>query len=472
MNSSQQAVPIGAVSGAPINTTRQLAIFLLISDLCSIILLWVLTYFLRIGRTPDLLSPALSGTVILVLLVFYIVDAYRPDLQVAGLGAPTRTLVGCIFAGVALSALSYLYRATALTPLLWRSVFLPGLGFFTLWAVLVRVIVGTWARSHAKQSVCLLLGSDANTQRFEQDFKKWNPFGKLVVLADADPAIGGSAPHAHSVAGSLSDLTAWATQPWSGVIVAPQIELSDQQVQSLMQLRLKGIPVYQLPNFYERLWQKLPPALLQDIWFTFGDGFELFADRITLKIKRLVDIVTASLLLASLSPLMLLAGIAVKLESPGAIFYSQLRNGLHGQPFRVYKFRSMRQDAEKAGAQWAQKRDPRITRVGYCLRLMRIDELPQLWNVLRGEMSLIGPRPERPEFDSQLTTQIPYYKLRYLVKPGITGWAQVMYPYGASVEDAYEKLSYDLYYIKNYSIWLDLAIAFKTVRVVILGKGQ
>jgi lipopolysaccharide/colanic/teichoic acid biosynthesis glycosyltransferase len=132
----------------------------------------------------------------------------------------------------------------------------------------------------------------------------------------------------------------------------------------------------------------------------------------------------------------------------------------------------MRQDAEKRGAQWAQERDPRVTRVGYWLRLTRIDELPQLWNVLRGEMSLIGPRPERPEFDDQLAEAIPYYTLRYLVKPGITGWAQVMYPYGASIDDAYEKLSYDLYYIKNYSIWLDLAIVFKTVRIVFLGKGR
>jgi len=472
MNILRPIVPVDVVSRAPLITTRQLAVFLLVIDLCGIVLLLILSYFLRLGKTPNVLSPALSGTVVLLLLGFYIVDAYRPDLQVSGLGAPARTLVGCLFAGIVLSAFSYLYQAPALTPLLWRSIFLPGLGLFTLWAVLIRVFVGAWARSHAKQSACLLLGSDANTQRFEQDFEKWNPFGKLVVLADVDPAIRETAPHAHSVAGTLKDLPLWTAQPWSGVIVAPQLELSDPQIQSLMQLRLKGIPVYQLPNFYERLWQKLPPALLQDAWLTFGSGFELFANRITLKTKRLVDIVTVSLLLASLSPLMLLAGIAVKLESPGAVFYSQLRNGLHGNPFRVYKFRSMHQDAEKMGAQWAQKRDSRITRVGYCLRLTRIDELPQLWNVLRGEMSLIGPRPERPEFDSQLAIKIPYYNLRYLVKPGITGWAQVLYPYGASVEDAYEKLSYDLYYIKNYSIWLDLAIAFKTVRVVILGKGQ
>ncbi|MEO1184008.1 MAG: exopolysaccharide biosynthesis polyprenyl glycosylphosphotransferase, partial [Cyanobacteria bacterium J06636_27] len=181
---------------------------------------------------------------------------------------------------------------------------------------------------------------------------------------------------------------------------------------------------------------------------------------------------TLALLMLILSPLMLLVGLLIKLDSRGPIFYSQERTGLNGIPFKVHKFRSMYQDAEKRGAQWAQERDPRITRVGYWLRLMRIDELPQVWNVVKGEMSLIGPRPERPQFDAQLKEAIPYYDIRYLVKPGITGWAQVLYPYGASIEDAYEKLSYDIYYIKNYSIWLDIAIFFKTIRVVLLGKGR
>jgi exopolysaccharide biosynthesis polyprenyl glycosylphosphotransferase len=173
-----------------------------------------------------------------------------------------------------------------------------------------------------------------------------------------------------------------------------------------------------------------------------------------------------------LAPIMLLAAIAIKLDSPGSVFYSQTRTGLNGETFKVYKFRSMYQDAEKRGAQWASEQDPRITRVGRWLRILRIDELPQIWNVLRGDMSLIGPRPERPEFDIKLSEAIPYYNLRYLVKPGITGWAQVMYPYGASIEDAYEKFAYDLYYIKNFSFWLDIAITLKTVRVVLLGKGR
>jgi exopolysaccharide biosynthesis polyprenyl glycosylphosphotransferase len=211
---------------------------------------------------------------------------------------------------------------------------------------------------------------------------------------------------------------------------------------------------------------------LQDKWLAFSGGFHLMPGYLSMKLKRVADLILTGVLLILVSPVMLLAALAIKFDSPGSVFYSQLRSGLYGKPFKVYKFRSMYQDAEKRGAQWSSQRDPRITRVGYWLRVMRIDELPQIWNVLCGEMSLIGPRPERPEFDVKLKEAIPYYEVRYLVKPGITGWAQVMYPYGASIEDAYEKLAYDLYYIKNYSLWLDLAIAFKTIRVVLLGKGR
>jgi len=167
---------------------------------------------------------------------------------------------------------------------------------------------------------------------------------------------------------------------------------------------------------------------------------------------------------------MLIAAIAIKLDTRGPVFYSQTRTGLSGVTFRLYKFRTMVKDAEKSGPRWTKKDDPRITRVGRFLRSTRIDELPQLWNVLLGEMSFIGPRPERPDFNAELEAAIPYYDLRHLVKPGITGWAQVLYPYGASVEDAREKLQYDLYYIKNYSVMLDLVILIRTLRAV--GRGR
>jgi exopolysaccharide biosynthesis polyprenyl glycosylphosphotransferase len=456
--------------GSAFAKTFALTVCLVASDVCGIVLSLGLIYVWRVGTLPDTLSSALFGTVVLLLLSLYITDAYRFDRQVAGLSAPVRALIGCVLALMALATLSYWSQAPALTPLLWRSVLLPGLGMFTLWAVVSRWTATQWAKSHTQQHICLFLGEGPNTQQFEQDFSRWNPSGKLVLLTPAPSAEWSG--RSQIEIGSLNDLALLSDRPWSGVVVAPRLELSDRQIQTLMHLRLSGIPVYRLPDLYETLWKKLPPASLQDTWLTFGDGFQLFASHTSLQIKRLVDLTTAIGLLVLLSPVILLAMVAIPLESSGGIFYSQLRHGLGGKPFRIYKFRSMRHDAETQGVQWAQKRDPRITRVGHFLRLTRIDELPQLWNVLRGDMSLIGPRPERPEFDTQLEAEIPYYALRYLVKPGITGWAQVMYPYGASVEDAYEKLSYDLYYIKNYSIWLDGAIAFRTVGIVLLGKGQ
>lgn len=240
----------------------------------------------------------------------------------------------------------------------------------------------------------------------------------------------------------------------------------------LAALHIKNSPNYQLPDAYEKIWYKAPLNLLNDNWFVLTKGFKLHSSQFHQSCKRVFDVIAASVLLVVLSPVIALAAIAVKLNSPGSLLYSQVRSGYNGQTFRVYKFRSMYQDAERLGAQWAMEHDPRVTSVGRWLRLTRIDELPQLWNVLNGEMSLIGPRPERPEFDVKLAEAIPYYNVRYSIKPGITGWAQVMYPYGASVDDARQKLSYDLYYIKHYSLLLDLVIALKTIRVVLLGKGR
>jgi exopolysaccharide biosynthesis polyprenyl glycosylphosphotransferase len=327
-------------------------------------------------------------------------------------------------------------------------------------------------RSLSLQSRWLMLGAGESAIKFAQNLIDLNPLGELVVLAEVGQNKTQLADSNLNCVGNTNELSAWISQSWSAVIVATTISFSETQLQQLMQIHLRGIPVYRLPDFYETLWHKLPSSLLEDKWLAFSPGFHLMPGYLNMNLKRFADVILTGVLLVLVSPLMLLAALAIKLESPGLVFYSQLRSGLYGKPFKVYKFRSMYQDAEKRGAQWATQRDPRITRVGYWLRVMRIDELPQIWNVLCGEMSLIGPRPERPEFDVKLKEAIPYYEVRYLVKPGITGWAQVMYPYGASVEDAYEKLAYDLYYIKNYSFWLDIAIAFKTIRVVLLGKGR
>ena len=233
--------------------------------------------------------------------------------------------------------------------------------------------------------------------------------------------------------------------------------------------KLAGIPSSDALSFCERELGKIDISLLQPGWMLFSDGFKYSKRRMLA--KRLFDLVLASIFLLLLWPFMLLTALAVKLESPGAVLYHQIRVGLNGRTFRIYKFRSMRQDAEKNGAVWAKKNDSRVTRVGAFIRNTRLDELPQLYNVFAGDMSFIGPRPERPEFVADLAKQIPFYEMRHKVKPGLMGWAQLKYPYGASVEDAKNKLQYDLYYTKNHSFFMDMLIMIQTVEIILLGKG-
>lgn len=462
--------------GSPANTRlpnllRSLPVLLFLGDIFGLFISLRICLWLRLGQELNLFDPVVYGFLLLLIAGLYLADAYRPDTQIVGMRAPVRILLASIAIAFLTSGLIYLSGISKHNPLWWRSVLLPSLGIFTIWAIILRLLAVKWLRSQAQQTRWLILGAGTSAIKFVENLLMLNPLGKLVVLAEVGQDTTQGDSHLNCV-GNLNNLSNWSQEAWSGVVVATDIHFSEPLIQLLMQMRLRGIPVYRLPDFYESIWYKLPSFLLQDKWLVFSAGFNLMPGYFSMKLKRFVDLILSCILLILVSPIMLIAALVIKLESPGSVLYSQLRSGFYGKPFKVYKFRSMYQNAEKRGAQWASQHDARITKIGYWLRVMRIDELPQIWNVLCGEMSLIGPRPERPEFDVKLKEAIPYYEVRYLVKPGITGWAQVMYPYGASVEDAYEKLAYDLYYIKNYSLWLDIAIAFKTIRVVLLGKGR
>jgi exopolysaccharide biosynthesis polyprenyl glycosylphosphotransferase len=258
----------------------------------------------------------------------------------------------------------------------------------------------------------------------------------------------------------------------SGVIIAFDHGVPADVSSELLRRKMQGLFITDLTNIYERFWQKVPVFYIGDHWFLSSEGFSLTHNLVGLRLKRLFDLACALSLLSLTWPVMLLAKILINLESEGPAIYTQIRTGKDGKEFTIYKFRSMRVDAEKNGAVWAKENDNRITRIGKFIRLTRIDELPQLFNVLKGDMSFIGPRPERPEFNLKLEKDIPYYNLRHLVRPGLTGWAQVMYPYGASVEDSIQKLQFELYYIKNYSFFLDIKIILRTIKVVLLGKGR
>ncbi len=255
------------------------------------------------------------------------------------------------------------------------------------------------------------------------------------------------------------------------IVVAIKDRRNTLPVDELLECKMHGVRIIDLSTYFERQLGMLRLDLINPSWMVFSDGFKsgLLKDFL----KRGFDILASFALLFVAWPFMVLAALAIIIESKGhgTIFYQQIRVGERGKPFGVLKFRSMRMDAEKNGAQWAKANDDRITVVGKFIRTTRIDELPQLLNVFRGDMSFVGPRPERPEFVEQLAKKIPYFNDRHMVKPGITGWAQISYPYGACDEDSRQKLQYDLYYVKNYSLFLDVAIMLQTAEVILWGKG-
>ncbi|KPF44276.1 exopolysaccharide biosynthesis polyprenyl glycosylphosphotransferase [beta proteobacterium AAP121] len=254
------------------------------------------------------------------------------------------------------------------------------------------------------------------------------------------------------------------------VVALTERRAGSMPLRQLLDCKVSGIKVYDLNTHFEKTLGQIRTDYLNASWLIFGDGFNQGAWRTS--VKRVFDIFCAMLLLVVSAPVMLATAVIIKLESRGPAFYRQERVGLNGRSFSITKFRSMRTDAEKDGKpQWAAANDSRVTRVGAVIRKLRIDELPQLFNVLSGDMSLVGPRPERPYFVEQLTQELPFYALRHSVKPGVTGWAQVRYAYGATVEDSLQKLQFDLYYVKNHTLFLDLVVLMETVGVVLTGKG-
>jgi sugar transferase (PEP-CTERM system associated) len=287
-------------------------------------------------------------------------------------------------------------------------------------------------------------------------------------VGDKDPDFN---PHGAPVRPTIEDFKELLSKhDLERIIVALDDPRGATPISALLDCKMRGITVEQSTAFYERVTGKILVERIAPSWINFSDGFSL--SRWKYHVKRFMDLFFSIILLVITLPVLIVTALLIKLESPGPIFYFQERVGEGNKPFRIMKFRSMQQDAEKNGAVWAKQNDDRVTRVGEVIRTLRIDELPQLLNVIRGEMSLVGPRPERQVFVDELAKKIPYYAIRHNLKPGVTGWAQVCYPYGASELDALKKLEYDLYYMKNLSIAFDLLVIFKTVKTVLFKKGS
>jgi sugar transferase (PEP-CTERM system associated) len=356
-------------------------------------------------------------------------------------------------------------------------------GVFLLTALLAGLLVVAWrtafkfisAKFTPRERLLLVGTSPAAVVLARELFERRQELGvDIVGFVDTDASRVGAPVINPGVVGTLDDIPALTARLGVNRVV---VSLSDQRgklpMDRLLDVRLRsGVVFDHLASVYEEYTGKIALENLRPSWLIFSSGFR--KTRLFLLTKRATDIVAAVFGLLLSLPLVAVTALLVKLDSPGdPVFYHQERVGLNGTTFIIHKFRTMRSDAEaRTGPVWsAGDDDPRITRVGRFLRKTRLDEVPQLWNVLRGDMSLIGPRPERPQFVEQLTSQIPYYGQRHVVKPGVTGWAQVRYSYGASVEDSLEKMQYDLYYVKHLSLRFDLLIALETIKIVVLRRG-
>lgn len=350
--------------------------------------------------------------------------------------------------------------------------YLVGILVAGLASVLIRLLFMEWGKTDLFKKRILVLGTGSRAAKIEEMAATGEAQGLCIVGYMPLGTSHHYVPRERVVEEDNNSLFEIATRLGASEIVVAVRERrgGGLPMADLLECKLRGLHILDLPAFFERQTGILPLEAINASWMIFSEGFSQGSARDV--VKRFFDLLVSGSFLVFALPIMLLAGILIRLESRGPVFYTQERIGQFGHPFTIYKFRSMFTDAEKDGLPvWARQKDDRTTRVGRFIRRTRIDELPQILNVFLGHMSFVGPRPERPYFVNELAAQIPYYHARHSVKPGITGWAQVKFPYGASVEDAMNKLQYDLYYVKNHSLFLDLMVLLQTTQVVVLGKG-
>ena len=439
---------------------------LLGGELLLLIASFVLAAVIRLGADSELMlryengMAKVLGVTLFAIFAAYYFDLYSPHKLTSRNETYFRLLVLFGTMCMVLAVVGYTYPA-----------FFTGHGIFTLGMVIATLSVLCWRglyvwllRKPFLREQVYVLGSGPKADSFVQAIRERSDLGMDVV---GWTGASNSLETLDSLTTAIHNL---ANRPTARVVVAVSDRRGTLPVRELLDLRLRGIKIEDSAALLEKITGKIqiddlrPSAMIFSEGFRVNEGF-LFA-------RRIVSLLVSLSILLVFAPLIPFIILGIKLTSPGPVLFSQLRVGRHGNNFRLFKFRTMRQDAEAAtGAVWAAENDPRITGFGRFLRKTRLDEIPQLWNVLKGDMGFVGPRPERPEFVQWLTGAIPYYSLRHIIRPGLTGWAQVKYQYGASLEQTKQKLQYDLYYIKHMSLALDLLIAFETIKTVILRRG-
>lgn len=379
--------------------------------------------------------------------------------------ACARLLVGISLAIIGLAMIDFVLPGNTY----WRSTLLYSMGLSIFLLVMNRLIVGAMLGAAAFRRRVLVMGAGSRAERIRKLSER--PGSGFVVVGFIGMSDGNKTVAEAIDRTAIHDMSKFvANLGTSEVVLALEERRNALPLKDLLRIKTAGVHVNDFSSFLERETGRVDLDTLNPSWLIFSDGFS--SGRVISSVaKRLFDILASLLLLALTFPVIVLFAALVKLDSKGPAFFRQVRIGLYGEKFVLLKLRSMRTDAEKDGSKWAKKNDPRITRIGSIIRKLRIDELPQIWTVLKGEMSFVGPRPEVPTFVADLDDKLPYYAERHMVKPGITGWAQINYPYGASIEDSRQKLEYDLYYAKNYTPFLDLLILLQTLRVILWPEG-
>ena len=451
-------------------------IFLVACETILIVLVVVLAAYLRLGSVgwPKFVN---EGGYLKALLLTGIVQTclYYADLYDLRLISDRRELM--IRTLQALGSTCFMFAAVGF----WFPALTMGRGVFILAVILIITVVLGWrvmfewlsGRVRPRERL-LLVGTSAGALTLAREiFELRHDLGvEIVGFVDPDPAKVGAPVINPGIIGTIEDIPRIVRERDVDRVIVSLVDARGKlPMEKLLDMKLAGVTFDHLPSVYEEYTGKIAVENLRPSWLIFSEGFR--KSHLLAASKRTIDVVVASFGLVILLPVLLVVAAAVRLTSKGPVFYHQRRVGLHGKEFTVHKFRSMCENAEATtGPVWASKAgDVRVTPIGHLMRRTRLDELPQLWNVLKGEMSFVGPRPERPEFVKDLTQQIPYYGQRHVVRPGLTGWAQVRYTYGATTEDALQKLQYDLFYIKNLTIALDLYIMFETIKTVVLRRG-
>ena len=417
-----------------------------------------------VGPAADRLGPHL-GYAAVILTAMISVGVYGADSLRSMRFATGRLLVAVSLGIIVISFLDFVFGAEVF----WRSTLAYAMALSIIALILNRIVVGGILGANAFRRRVLVLGAGPRAQRLRELGEKPEAGFAIVGyigMSDQKPVIEEAIARTaiHNLTRFVENLGV------SEVVLALEERRNSLPLKDLLRIKTAGVHVNDFSSFIERETGRVDLDTVNPSWLIFSDGFSS-GRAVSSAAKRIFDIAASLLLLLLTLPVIVLFAVLVKLDSRGPAFYRQNRVGLFGQNFDVIKLRSMRTDAEVDGAQFAQTDDPRVTRIGRFIRKVRIDELPQTWSVLKGEMSFVGPRPERPEFVADLEEKLPFYAERHMVKPGITGWAQINYPYGANLEDSRHKLEYDLYYAKNYTPFLDLIIMLQTVRVVLWHDG-